>query len=320
MRRNQMTSRLAAAACAMGLLLSGSARAADRTAKPDQVKKMEAALPDKAPAQPAKPRKVLVYGNAEGFVHSSIELGEETIVKLGEKTGAWTATVSNDPASFDDLSSYDGVVLVSTTGHFLLPRKGNEKAKDPSYKQKEHQRMQNLFDFVKKDSKGLAGIHAATDAYYDNRQYGELIGGYFNQHPWNEKVGIKLDHPNSPLTKMFKKNGIDIADEIYQFSPKGKNKEGKEEQTYSRKHDHVLLSLDYTTDGRTAKKGKSPDNDYGVAWTRTAGTGRVFYCSLGHREEIYWNPVILKFYLAGIQYALGDLPDPTAGGRTAAAK
>jgi type 1 glutamine amidotransferase len=33
----------------------------------------------------------------------------------------------------------------------------------------------------------------------------------------------------------------------------------------------------------------------------------VFYSSLGHREEIYWNPTILRFYLDGIQFALGDL-------------
>ena len=56
--------------------------------KPDDVKKMEAALPDKAPAEPKAKHTILVFGNANGFVHSSIGLGEETIVKLGEKTGA----------------------------------------------------------------------------------------------------------------------------------------------------------------------------------------------------------------------------------------
>jgi uncharacterized protein len=45
-----------------------------------------------------------------------------------------------------------------------------------------------------------------------------------------------------------------------------------------------------------------------VSWIRTYGKGRVFYCSLGHREEIFWNPVVLRHYLAGIQFAIGDLP------------
>jgi type 1 glutamine amidotransferase len=133
-----------------------------------------------------------------------------------------------------------------------------------------------------------------------------LIGGYFNGHPWNEKVGLKIDDQASPLTQMFDKTGFDVADEIYQFTPMI-NAQGQNKQSYSRAHEHVLLSLDYDTPGRTAHKGTSPDNDFAVAWIRQAGKGRVFYCSLGHREEIYWNPTVLKFYLAGIQYAVGDL-------------
>lgn len=315
-----------------GLSLTSGAASAAQMAKPEDVKKMEAALPEKAPAEPKQKRKVLVYGNANGFVHSSIPLGEQTIVELGEKTGAYTATISNDPSAFDadSLKDYDAVVLVSTTGHFLLPRtetKGKTDEEKKAIDEKtqadvhaEKQRMQNLVDFVEKDGKGLMGIHAASDAYYDVRAYGELIGGYFNGHPWNEKVGIKVDDPESPLTKMFDKDGIDVADEIYQFTPKGMDKDGNPNQTYSREKLHVLLSLDYTTPGRTAQKGKTPDNDFGVSWIHDAGKGRVFYCSLGHREEIYWNPTVLKFYLAGLQFALGDLPaDAKPAAKTAQA-
>jgi len=78
-----------------------------------------------------------------------------------------------------------------------------------------------------------------------------------------------------------------------------------------------------TTEGRTKPKGNSPTNDYGVAWIKKEGEGRVFYCSLGHREEIYWNPTVLKFYLAGLQYALGDLEadaTPSGAAKTADAK
>jgi len=39
---------------------------------------------------------------------------------------------------------------------------------------------------------------------------------------------------------------------------------------------------------------------YAVAWLSTFDKGRTFYCSLGHRQEIYWNPMILRHYLAGI--------------------
>ncbi|MEI7928583.1 MAG: ThuA domain-containing protein, partial [Verrucomicrobiales bacterium] len=51
---------------------------------------------------------------------------------------------------------------------------------------------------------------------------------------------------------------------------------------------------------------KRADKDFGVAWARTWGKGRVFYCSLGHNHEIYSNPTVLKHYLAGLQWAIGD--------------
>ena len=41
------------------------------------------------------------------------------------------------------------------------------------------------------------------------------------------------------------------------------------------------------------------------------GEGRVFYCSLGHNDAIYWHPEVLKVYLGGLQYALGDFDVPS---------
>jgi hypothetical protein len=54
------------------------------------------------------------------------------------------------------------------------------------------------------------------------------------------------------------------------------------------------------------------DGDFAVSWVRNYGKGRVFYCSLGHRNEIFWNPAVLQHYLDGIQFALGDLPADAA--------
>lgn len=52
---------------------------------------------------------------------------------------------------------------------------------------------------------------------------------------------------------------------------------------------------------------KRTDGDYAVSWVQGVGKGRVFYSSLGHNHEIYSNPHMLKHYLAGIQFACGDL-------------
>lgn len=281
-------------------MFAASASAAERSANPEDVKRMEAALPATAPATPKKARKLLVFGNAEGFVHSSIPLGEQTIAKLGEKTGAWTATISDDPAVFDNLADYDGIMMVSTTGHFLLPK---EKGADfESYKEKEKQRFQNIVDFVK-GGKGLAGIHAASDAYYDFPEWGELIGGYFNGHPWG-KVVVKIDDPNSPIARGFNGKPFAISDETYTFK----------QVPWSRAKLHVLTSLDMggapedpSHPGLKRGENRPYDHDYGVSWIHEFGKGRVFYVSHGHSEHVYWDPMMLQEYLAGTQYVLGDL-------------
>ena len=57
----------------------------------------------------------------------------------------------------------------------------------------------------------------------------------------------------------------------------------------------------------TKNNNEKPGTDMPVSWVHQAGKGRVFYCSLGHNEFVYWNPTIVKYYLAGIQFATGDL-------------
>ena len=122
------------------------------------VDKMMAALPDKAIAKPAKPRKMLVLASARGFVHSSIPLAAKMLDEMGKKTGAWTATTTYDAADINaaNLKQYDVVFLDSTTGCFL---------DDPADKAATDARRAALLDFIR-SGKGIAGIHAATDSYH----------------------------------------------------------------------------------------------------------------------------------------------------------
>ena len=122
------------------------------------VDKMMAALPDTAPAKPLKPRKILVLGRAAGFVHSSIPLAARTVDEMGKKTGAWTTTITYDPADINaaNLKQYDAIFLASTTGCFL---------DDPSDAAATDARRAALLDFVR-GGKGIAAIHAATDSYH----------------------------------------------------------------------------------------------------------------------------------------------------------
>ncbi|RMF76831.1 MAG: DUF1080 domain-containing protein, partial [Planctomycetota bacterium] len=104
------------------------------------------------------------------------------------------------------------------------------------------------------------------------------------------------DDAAHPLVAAFGGRGFEIADEIYQFRA-----------PYSRDRLHVLMSLDTSKTDMTKPGIHRADGDFAVSWCRTYSRGRVFYCSLGHREEVFWNPRVLRHYLAGVQFALGDL-------------
>lgn len=277
---------------------------------------MEDALPDKAPAAPKRPRKVLVLCVARGFVHSNIPLAAATVKALGDKTGAWTTTITYNAADINagNLQQYDLVLLDNTTGAFL---------DDPNDPEVTAARKKALLDFVR-GGKGLAGIHAAADSYHTS-SYGQrtagraptavepqgtwpafnhMLGAFFKWHwPYPQLITVKIDDPKSPLTAMFHGREFQIHDEIYTFAM----------NSFSLKNVHELTSVDYSKMS-AADKAKEPaatrrtDGDYALSWIRREGRGRVFYEALGHDEHIYAVPVILEHLTAGIQYALGDLP------------
>lgn len=270
------------------LLASGTPVKAQKSGELEKVTK---ALPDKAPAQPKQPRKILVYSKTAGFRHSSIPIGIKTITMMGDKTGAYTVVASENEEMFapEKLMAFDAVFMLNTTMDCLRP-KGPKAEADA----REAELKKSFEDFVK-SGKGLIGVHAATDTYHNWKDYNMMMGGCFDGHPWHKKVPIKNLAPKNPVNAAFHGKGFEITDEIYQFRA----------DTALPTDRKFLLALDTTK--MDVSKGKRQDHLYPVSWISTFGKGRTFYCSLGHREEIYWNPAILQHYLAGIQYALGDL-------------
>lgn len=124
------------------------------------VQAMLAALPDRAAARPRQPRKVLVFNRCAGFIHTPIPLVARMIETFGNRTKAWSTTVTYDPADINaqNLKQYDALVLNSNTGAFL---------DDPNDQAATDARKKALIDFVR-GGKGLVGIHGATDSYRAN--------------------------------------------------------------------------------------------------------------------------------------------------------
>jgi type 1 glutamine amidotransferase len=281
-------------------------------APPGALEKITAAMPEDAYAKAQTPRKLLVFSKTNGFRHASIATGKIALAEMGKATGAFDVTISDDLENFEAerLNKFDAVCFLSTTMNVFLPHpKELEKLSDEektAATQREELLKNNLMAFIK-SGKGFIGIHAATDTCYEWKEYGKMINGYFDGHPWNANtpVSIKVEpgQESHPLVAMFEGKNIEFPEEIYQLK-----------DPYDSKAVHMLLRLDTEKTDMTLKGIKRTDGDFGISWARHWEKGRVFYSSLGHNHEIYWEPKVLRHFLAGIQWALGDYQVEVKGG------
>lgn len=260
--------------------------------------KIEAALPKQAPAQPRKPRKLLIFDLNVGYGgHRSIQTANLAFTLMGKKTGAFETTISRDPNVFEreNLRQFDAVFFNNTVGNCFT----NADLR------------QNLVEFVYAGG-GLMGVHGTTvgftqwpGAIEDWPEFGLMIGARgANHRASDEHVFITLDDPSHPLNRAFGGRDFDFRDEFFRV-----------QDPYSRQRLRVLMRID--TGKTDLKQGpgygrlERPDNDFALAWVRNYGRGRTFYCTIAHNPYVFWNPKMLEFYLAAAQFVLGDLPAPT---------
>jgi len=265
------------------------------------VKAMEAAAPDTPVVPPKKPRKVLIYGRVPTHPES-VACCFQAMEIMGRKTGAFTAVCSGDPAMFlpESLQQFDVVLMNNTHERTpMLPWDFEQLGPDEqaAAKQREPLLTKSLVDFVS-SGKGLVGIHGATAIRDDLKELAEMYGGQIAGHRggvwW-----VKPDEPEHPLCIPLGRRSFEVRDEIYV------HRVPLTREPMTRGGVRVLLSLDLD---KTEDPKLREDGDYAISWVRTFGKGRVFYCTLGHAKTAYTNPAVMKHYLAGIQFAAGDLP------------
>jgi uncharacterized protein len=221
--------------------------------------------------------KVLYLTHSAGWKHDVLPLSEQILKQLGERSGVFEVTATQDCSllSRDNLKQYDAVVFY-TTGE--LPVSGEQKTA--------------FLDFIK-SGKGFVGIHSATDTFYNWPEYGELIGGYFDQHPWHQEVTVKVEDQHHLSTRHLG-GSFKIKDEIYQF------------RDFSRDRVQVLLSLDTSSVDLTLPAVHRKDKDFALAWRRNYGRGRVFYTALGHRAEVWQDERFQQHLIGALRWAMGD--------------
>ena len=293
---------------AMGEFVDAISRVTPITS-PDEVpaedkQKIEAALPKQAAVKPKKARKLLVIDlcPAGGYYHTTIAYANFALGLMGKQTGAYEPIFSNDldNLKYPKIKQFDAIFLNSTVG---------EDFADPAV-------LNGLLRFVREGG-GVAGLHGATYASMDLPEYGEMMGAQDGPHKV-ETATLKIDDPNSPLTKSFQNSELTkefdgkeftYTDEFYHFLPTG---------PYSRSKVHLLISVD-TDKSDMSPWHVRPDNDYGLSWIKSYGKGRVFNCAFGHTPTFFETPALASYILAGIQFVLGDLPADTTPGATSMA-
>lgn len=261
---------------------------------------IDEAIPKVAPVEPERSRRLLVTnlnvrnGARLDGGHPSIEPSNYAIERMGSITNAYTAFFSNDISILrpENIENFDAICFNNTVGVLT----------------DDTELQQSLLSFISNGG-GFIGFHAAAATFCQHPDYsyfpefGEMLGGYEDGgHPWgpDETITLSPEDRDHPINAAFNGADFEIQDEVFQMRAH-----------YSRTRLRVLLSIntDKTDAGpeRRILPERRADMDLAISWIRRHGEGRAFYSSLGHNSHIFWNPPVLAHFLAGIQYALGDL-------------
>jgi type 1 glutamine amidotransferase len=236
-----------------------------------------------APSVPRK--KLLAIGEEKGYRHEAVSHALATIERLGRESGLWDTVIRTDTEALTkkkleynakNLSDFDAVLFY--TGGTL---------------EMDDQQKADFLAFIHDDGKGFIGVHSAAITFTQWPQYGEMIGGYYDEHPWGTfNAPILVEDPAFPGMAQWPR-AFSIRDEIYQI------------KNFSRADRRVLLRLDASKLELNNPRVHRTDKDFAVSWAKMYGKGRVYYSTLGHVEENWDNPQFQKMYTEAIKWVLG---------------
>ena len=221
--------------------------------------------------------------------HDSVSHALALIERLGYESGVYdtyirtdSAIISKHPKMTNGQPASGGPNLNNVDAIFFLGHREIEL---------DAEQRADLLSFVKEDGKGFVGGHTATTAFLSWPEFGELLGGRFDNHPWGSvHASVINEDPSFPATRHLPPV-FDLTDEFYQA------------KDFTRENTHVVLRLD------TSKLPANPnfhrtDGDFPLAWAKMYGKGRVFYSALGHDAKTWDNPDVYRIYFEAIKWAL----------------
>jgi type 1 glutamine amidotransferase len=233
----------------------------------------------------ATKKRLLAIGEEKGYRHESVSHALATIERLGRESGLWDTTIRTDTEALTkkkleynakNLNDFDAVLFY--TGGTL---------------EMDDQKKADFMSFIHDDGKGFIAIHSASITFTDWPEYGEMIGGYFDEHPWGTfDAPIIVEDPNFPGMKQWPTSFV-FHDEIYQI------------RNFSREKCRVLMRLDASKLDLTNSHVHRKDSDFAVTWAKMYGKGRVYYSTLGHPVENWDRPELQTMYFEAIKWAIG---------------
>ena len=250
-------------------------------------------------------KHILFFSKSSGYEHSVIKttndlpsFSETILIEISTKNNI-EITFTKDGRMFtpENIAKYDAFFFY-TTGD--LTEEGNDKNPPMSAEGKAA-----FLNAIKK-GKGFIGTHSATDTFHSpgNKEHGEARykDDGENADPYIKMIGAEfIKHGSQQSSRMIcvdkKFPGLSAVES--EFAPM--------EEWYSLKNFatnlHVLLIQD-----TAGMKGNMYERaPYPATWARMHGKGRVFYTSMGHREDVWTNPVFQKVLEGGINWAVRNI-------------
>jgi type 1 glutamine amidotransferase len=211
--------------------------------------------------------RILIFFKTAGYHHASIKKGADVLIKACLEKGIPVDTSADATLiTPENLKKYKVVVFLNTSGDIL-----NEE-------------QQKAFENYISDGGGFVGIHAATDTEDKWPWYNQLVGAYFLSHPQQQKAVIQVTDKNNPATS-FLPDKWERFDEWYNFKSISSDI-------------HVLANLD-----ETSYTGGANGLQHPFIWCHEVGKGRAFYTGVGHRDENYDEPLVVKHLVEAIKWA-----------------
>ncbi len=264
-----------------------------------------------APASAQAKIKVLYLTKSSGFEHSAVArknnepaYSEKVFKKIADEAG-YEVTCTKDASLFDKPETYKtyDIFAFYATGDLTKPSKDGGAPMSPEGKKMMLKAIE--------DGKGVVGFHAATDCFggggprvrpaenYRCDPYVAMIGGSFAGHGSQQKSDIKVVSPKFPGLENLK--DFNMHEEWYTLNNIAPDM-------------HVILVQD-TNSMKNSRGQQEPQYrrpPFPMTYARMQGKGRVFYTSLGHREDVWDNPITHQVIMAGLNWAAGRTQfDPT---------